>query len=99
MQERARAIIEAKPSLMALSRTDGPRYSARQHLVHLHDRFDLRVIGDVAQYLRAMFGERFLKILKRFELEIGDGEIGRLVTGRIRHALDALFVAPMSSQA
>jgi hypothetical protein len=57
--------------------------SARQHLVHLHDRFDLRVIGDVAKYLRAMFGERFLKVLKRVELEIGDGEIGCLVTGRI----------------
>ena len=32
--------------------------SARHHLVHLHDRFDLRVVGDVAHDLCAMLGER-----------------------------------------
>ena len=49
--------------------------SARHHLVHLHDRFDLRVVRDVAHDLRAMLGERFLKFIDRIELEIGDGEI------------------------
>src|SRR5580658_6058146 len=56
---------------------EGPA-SARHDLVHLHDRFDLRVVGNVAHDLRAVLGKRLLKFVSGVELKIGDGEIGRL---------------------
>jgi hypothetical protein len=41
-------------------------------------RFDLRVVGNVAYDLRAVLGQRFLKLVSGVEFEIRDGEIGRL---------------------
>ena len=60
--------------------------SARHDLVHLHDHFNLRVVGDVAHDLRAMLGERGLKFVAGIEFEIGDGEIWRLAASGIRHS-------------
>ncbi|HEY1886844.1 MAG TPA: hypothetical protein VGG86_12475 [Roseiarcus sp.] len=82
-------VARTKPDDPALSfRTERGSASAGDHLVHLHDRFDLRVVGDVAHDLRTMLGERILEFAGRVEVEVRDREIGRrLAAGGIGRAV------------
>jgi hypothetical protein len=70
---------------------------ARHHLVHLHDRFNLRVIWNVADDFRAMLGERLLKLAGGAEFDVRDGEIGRLApAGSDRPLSNSQLTSPSS---